>query len=112
MLLFKIPIQLGVITLLIVYVVFNNNIDNQIWNAVFKTPILSPLLIYFLSLYTILAVSLSGNKLLNIENRVSSYLGEISYGIYMYHTTVIAVVILLMQKLPLQLGFITATLLL
>lgn len=109
--LFRQGVQLIIISLLIVYVIFNNNIDNQVWNAVFKTPIFSPLLIYFLSLYAILAVSLSGNKLLNIENRASSYLGEISYGIYMYHTTVIAVVILLIQKLPLQLGAISANLL-
>lgn len=109
--LFRKGFQMIIMALLFVYVVFNNNIDNQVWNTVFKTPILSPLFVYFLSLYVILAVSLSGNKLLNIESKFSSYMGEISYGIYMYHTTVIAVVILFIQKLPLQLGFITANLL-
>lgn len=109
-LLFRKSFQFLIIGLLMLYIVFDQNIDNPLWNMVFKTPIISPLFVYSLSLYLILAVSLCGERYLNIENKVSSYLGEISYGIYMYHTTVISVVILLIQKIPLHFNAIISNL--
>ncbi|MCC8145696.1 MAG: hypothetical protein LIO93_04485 [Bacteroidales bacterium] len=70
------------------------NIDNPVWKVLFHTPVLSPLLLYFIFLYLIVGVSLAGNSIIKLENKALSYFGEISYGIYMYHTTVISAVIL------------------
>ena len=51
-------------------------------------------------LFTILIINVSTNKnfVLKLENRFYSYLGNISYGIYMFHTLCIAVVLTLLQK--------------
>lgn len=51
-------------------------------------------------LFTILILNVSTNKnfVLKLENRFYSYLGNISYGIYMYHTLCIALVITILQK--------------
>jgi len=57
-------------------------------------------------LFTILIINVSTNKnfILKLENRLYSYLGNISYGIYMYHTVCIAVVLTILQKLGLDKG--------
>jgi peptidoglycan/LPS O-acetylase OafA/YrhL len=51
-------------------------------------------------LFTILIINISTNKkfVLKLENKWYSYLGNISYGIYMYHTICISVVMTVLQK--------------
>lgn len=94
---FSEPIQIFVFVIFVIFLLFNRNIDNTIWRTVFSTPILSGLLIDLIALYIILAVSMA-NGLSWIENKVLSYFGEISYGVYMYHTIVISVVIVVLKK--------------
>lgn len=57
-------------------------------------------------LFTILIMNVSTNKnfFLKLENRFYSYLGNISYGIYMFHTVCIAIVLTLLQKFELDQG--------
>jgi len=57
-------------------------------------------------LFTILIINVSTNKkfVLKLENRFYTYLGNISYGIYMYHTLCIATVITILQKAGLDQG--------
>ena len=81
--------QVIIYGLLLVYLVFHDNIKNQYWDLLFKTPILSELLIDSLFIYLIIGVSLVDQSVIKLENRFLSFLGEISYGIYMYHMLII-----------------------
>jgi peptidoglycan/LPS O-acetylase OafA/YrhL len=51
-------------------------------------------------LFSILIINVSTNKnfILKLENRFYTYLGNISYGIYMYHTVCIAIMITVLQR--------------
>lgn len=95
---FKAGFQYFFVFLFLVYLFFNKNIDNTIWNFIFKTQIFSNLILQFIFLYIIISFSFCQTNLCNKENKTLSYFGEISYGIYMYHTSVIAVAIMLFQK--------------
>jgi peptidoglycan/LPS O-acetylase OafA/YrhL len=54
-------------------------------------------------LFTILILNVSTNEkfILKLENRFYSYLGNISYGIYMYHTLCIALTMTILTRLNL-----------
>lgn len=52
-----------------------------------------------LFLIVIINVSCNSNSVLKLENKAFVFLGNISYGIYMYHMVVIVGVILLLDKL-------------
>ena len=82
---FNSKIQMIILFILSIYLLFHTNIDNNIWNAIFKNKFISPLLIDLLFLYLILCVSVLENSLFRFDSKLLSYLGEISYGIYMYH---------------------------
>lgn len=104
--LFAKPIKYLLYLIVIIYLCFNINIDNCIWNFVFKTPVLSPLIISLLYLYIIISYTLSFKE--KKENKALFLLGEISYGIYMYHIGVMFFVVLIFSKLK---AFIPNTLL-
>lgn len=90
---FRLPFQIIAYTFLCIYLVFHINIENCLWDILFNTPILSKLLLNVLFLYTIISVSLVPDSILKLRNKTLSYLGEISYGIYMYHLLIISAVI-------------------
>lgn len=95
--LYKKPVQRMVYLVLGIYLVFNINIDHPIWNAIFKTPVISSLLLDTIFLYIIIGVALVEQSILKCRNRILYGLGEISYGIYMYH-----LIILFLMMLPLK----------
>ncbi len=96
-LIFQKKIQFIIYILLITFLIFNQNINISLWNFFFKTPILSTLIIGFMYLYSIIGISLNENSILKPHNKYISYLGEISYGIYMYHMSSIFFVILILK---------------
>lgn len=57
-------------------------------------------------LFTILILNVSTNEkfFLKLENRFYTYLGNISYGIYMYHTFCIAIILTILQRTGLDQG--------
>ncbi len=94
-------VQATVYAVLLTFLLFDSNIRNVVWGTAFGTPMVSALLVDFLYLYLIVGVSLVSGSIVRLENRVLSYLGEISYGIYMYHALIISVLILGLGMLPL-----------
>lgn len=96
-LIFQKKIQFIIYILLITFLIFNQNINISLWNFFFKTPILSTLIIGFMYLYSIIGISLNENSILKPHSKYISYLGEISYGIYMYHMSSIFFVILILK---------------
>jgi len=106
---FKIPFQIVLFTLLAVFLTFNKNIQNPIWDFIFRNQFYSPLLIDLLFLYLIICVSLIPKSIIKLNNRFLSYLGEISYGIYMYHMLVIFTIIFFLKKYLLKMGLLSGT---
>ena len=54
--LYKKPIQILIYTILAFYLIFHSNIDNVIWNSIFKSPVISKFIIDFMFLYLIVGV--------------------------------------------------------
>lgn len=94
---YKTSIQILIYGLLMVFLIYNINFQNQLWKAFFGTPIFSKLLLDFLFLYVIIGVSLIPHNLFRFKSKFLSYLGEISYGIYMYHMFVIYAIMLVLK---------------
>lgn len=83
--LFSKPVQVALFVLCGVFILFNANIHFALWDVFFKAPIVSRFVVNLLFLYVILTVSVAENSLFRPKSKVLDYLGEISYGIYMYH---------------------------
>ncbi|MFS8081855.1 MAG: acyltransferase family protein [Ginsengibacter sp.] len=103
-LLYKKPLQVLIYIFLAIYLIFDENINNTAWNLIFKSPVVSKLLIDCLFLYLIIGVSLVEGSIIKLRSKLFSYLGEISYGIYMYHMLIIFAVILFLKKYLLNLN--------
>lgn len=100
---FSKPIQWVVLLLIVALITADigiqqsNNWIGQIWYFIFHTyfyTISSNLLF----LHLILNVSKNPIRIINTDNNVFNFLGEISYGIYMYHPLLIHFVIKLIGK--------------
>lgn len=101
---YKKPVQLVIYLVLANYLFFHGNIDNAVWNSIFKIPVISKIIIDFMFLYLIIGVSLIDNSIIKLRNKFLSFLGEISYGIYMYHMLVIFAIMLFMKKFIMDLS--------
>lgn len=89
----------------VLYLLFHSNIDNEIWRLFFKTPIVSSWVVELLFLYIIICVSSVDHSVVRLRSRFLSYLGEISYGIYMYQMLVIFATILFLKDTLLAMTF-------
>jgi peptidoglycan/LPS O-acetylase OafA/YrhL len=67
---YKPLIQCLIYICLLIYLTFNKNITNDIWQLIFRTPIISGILINFLFLYLIIGISIVENSIVNLENKV------------------------------------------
>ena len=94
---YSVPVQIGLYALILVFIVFGANIHAQIWWFFFEHPIVSAIIPNALFLYLIIGVSVVDKNLFTLENRVFSYLGEISYGIYMFHLLILSQIIELLK---------------
>lgn len=95
--LYKIPVQIILYTLLLVFIVFGANIKNDIWHFFFEQPIISSIVTNGLFLYIIIGVSIVERNLFTLEYKFLSYMGEISYGIYMFHLLILSQIIELLK---------------
>lgn len=107
---YKQPVQIMIYLVLVIYLTFNVNIDHIIWNSIFKLPVVSGLLIDSLFLYLIIGVALIDHSIIKCRSSTLSYLGEVSYGIYMYHMLLIFAIMLFLKKYLLNLHVIPGTL--
>lgn len=106
---FKTSIQILIYGLLAIFLIYNINFQNQLWKTFFNTPIFSKLLLDFIFLYVIVGVSLIPHNLFRFESKYLSYLGEISYGIYMYHMFVIYAIVLVLKPFLAQIAPVFST---
>lgn len=101
---FSIPFQWFFISLLVIYLCFHGNIHNQVWDLIFSNGYFSYFVVNILFLYLILTISVIPQKIIVLGNPILSYLGEISYGIYMYHMLIIFTTMFLFKNIILKVG--------
>ncbi len=107
---YKKPMQVMIYLVLAIYLTFHINIDHIAWNSVFKIPVASGILIDLIFLYLIIGVALIDNSIIKFRSSVLAYLGEISYGIYMYHMMLIFTIMLFLKNYLLTLELLTGSL--
>ncbi len=95
--LYTIPFQILIYGLIIVFILFGGNIQYTWWKFIFEKPIVSSIITNGLFLYLIIGVSIIEKNLFRLENRFLSYMGEISYGIYMFHLLILSQIIELLK---------------
>lgn len=100
---YSVPVQVFCYSLIGVFIVFGSNIEWNVWDFVFEHPIMAAIIPNVLFLYLIIGVSVVEKNLFTLENRFFSYLGEISYGIYMFH------LLILSQMIELLKGFVAGS---
>jgi len=83
----------------------------SIYQYIFLTPIVSSLLLYSLFLWLIINISMNEFSLIRMDNKISNFLGEISYGIYMYHMLVVFSIILVLKKYMVHLSLFSSSIL-
>jgi peptidoglycan/LPS O-acetylase OafA/YrhL len=97
--LFSKPFQILVLAMLIAKLGFNsflstNSFTMGVYNSIFNVPDFSTILLYCLFLWIVINVALNNRRLFGLENKAMDTLGDISYGIYMYHMLLIFAFIL------------------
>lgn len=95
--LYSIPVQVLIYSLILVFILFGANIHHPVWSFFFDQPLVSAIVPNALFLYLIIGISVVDRNLFTLENRVFSYLGEISYGIYMFHLLILSQIIELLK---------------
>jgi peptidoglycan/LPS O-acetylase OafA/YrhL len=92
--LFNRPFQVVFLLLIIARLGFHDFLLNHaltmgVYNVLFNVPVFSTILLYCLFLWLVINVSLNSRRLFSLENKTMDSLGDISYGIYMYHMLII-----------------------
>jgi peptidoglycan/LPS O-acetylase OafA/YrhL len=98
---------MSLITIRIVF--FDYLISNVNVFAFIQGTFIFNLAVNFLFLWLILNVSLNKHSLIKFNSRVFNFLGDISYGIYMYHMLVIFTIMLVLKDYLIRINEITAT---
>ncbi len=103
--------QVCIYSLLAAFLFLHNTATNKFGILLFQTPVVSGLFINFLFLYLIIGVSLNEKNIFKIKSRLFSFLGEISYGIYMYHMLLIFGIVMIFKPFFLKLNIFTGSIL-
>jgi peptidoglycan/LPS O-acetylase OafA/YrhL len=96
LIIFKRPFQVFMFLLLVLKITAFKyiSVNGGFMSFAFNTPLLSNFIFNFIFLWLILNISLNKLKIFSLNSKVLIFLGDISYGIYMYHMLVIFAVIL------------------
>ena len=74
--------------------------QSVVFNFLFTTPVISQLVIMIIFAWLIINISLNPKSIVRLDNKILNFLGNISYGLYMYHMLVIfGIVVFLKQYL-------------
>lgn len=112
--LFSKPVQIAVIALLGMRI-FSHQWLAAAWpayDAVFNQPVAGGLVMMALFSWLIVNAAVNRSNILRLESRAFNYLGDISYGVYMYHALVISVIFVPKIKKFRAAPFLTGTLIL
>jgi peptidoglycan/LPS O-acetylase OafA/YrhL len=98
--LFSLPAQIVLLTVILLRLFFHNSlINNGLYKIFFNTAIVTGIVEGLLFLWLILNVSVNPKTITKLQNRWLDFLGEISYGIYMYQMLIIFASVLVLKKI-------------
>jgi peptidoglycan/LPS O-acetylase OafA/YrhL len=98
--LFSLPAQIVLLAVILIRLFLHNSlINNGLYEIFFNTPILTGIIEGLLFLWLILNVSVNPKTITKLQHRWLDFLGEISYGIYMYQMLVIFASVLILKKI-------------
>jgi len=97
---FLVPFQIIFILLIIIQLFgFKYLTENFILaKIIYDTPIVSSIFNMLLFCWLIVNISLNQKSIISLEHKIFNYLGDISYGIYMYHMLIIFGITLFLSK--------------
>lgn len=108
-------VQSILLSLLAIFVFSIHEIqDNSIGGVVywaFTNPVIGSFLVNGLFLYLIVNVSINSKRIFSLKGKIWDWLGDISYGIYMYHMFFVFGIILLFKNKLQTLSLLSGTLL-
>jgi peptidoglycan/LPS O-acetylase OafA/YrhL len=112
--LFTKPAQVVLILLLLIRLFCHTSATefSPLYAAIFEHAVFTPLLLMIIFAWFILNVAVNERSILRFDSRALNYLGEISYGIYMYHALAISLVLVPFRNKYLAAPVLQATLLL
>ncbi len=102
--LFSKPVQAMLIAVLLARIFANESLvaNWAPYATVFAQPVISPLMMMVLFAWLIVNVAVNERNILRLDSRILNYLGDISYGIYMYHGLAISLILVpKVRKVPL-----------
>ncbi len=102
--------QAAIYGLLVSFLLCGSSLELSLWRIFFDMPMASNLLLDAMFLYLIIGVALIDHNLFKFRSKWLSNLGEISYGIYMYHLLVVLGVVFVLKKYLSHAGIITGSL--
>jgi peptidoglycan/LPS O-acetylase OafA/YrhL len=100
---FSRPVQVIMLAIIVAKLGFNGFLSSHtvtmgIYKIFFGIPVVSQLVLYSLFLWLVLNVSLNNKRIFGLENKTMDTLGDISYGVYMYHMLLIFALIFVGKK--------------
>ena len=114
--LFSYPVQVIMFGFLFVILFFNKtfatgnlSVAEAIYNFLFNMA-WGNILIAILFMYVILCISLNPKSIVKTDNRLLDFLGDISYGMYMYHVIIELLVLHLLQGYFIAADIVSGTL--
>ncbi len=98
--LFSKQIQIIMFIIVITPIFFRDFLIENLFIAkvIFKTPVFSNLLKMTCFAWLIVNIAINKKTIIKLENKLFNFLGDISYGIYMYHMLIIFAVTLFFAK--------------
>ena len=92
--------QVLMFVFIISYVLFWKELSafSDIFKILWTTPLASHILMMLVFCWLIINISLNENSLVKLNGKKLNFLGEISYGIYMYHMLVVFGVVVILSK--------------
>ena len=106
---YKLPLQVLLYGALLTFLLFYSNLPLNNFERVYAHP-LTGLILNLLFIYLIIGVSMIRHNIIKLKGKALEYLGDISYGIYMYHLFIIFAIILFFKNILTDFSVVTGTL--
>lgn len=97
--LFSLPVQVLMLVFFILrFGAYRYLVENyRLFDWLFSTYIISELLLMCVFAWLIINVSLNSRSIVKLNNKALNFLGEISYGVYMYHMLIISGIVFILR---------------
>lgn len=111
--LFSKPIQIILITFIVAKIFAGKYLieNSAFFDYLYNSGDFSKVLLTCSFAWLIVNISLNDKSLVNLDNKILTFLGNISYGVYMYHMLIIFGIVLILKNPLAKMSDVTATVL-